>query len=374
MPQRFCERCERTTQNGHLWCPYTDCPAETGFPVFEYGDWLGDLKITKLIRCWRWAALYEADRLGKPVWLKVAHNNPEAQDRLKREAKLLETLKPKIQSDSPMRAAPRPLWPSLMEPVPGSGKRAYGEITFLGEPKVFYVTNAIGGSILSDMLLENPQIWHYEAAWITSTLAEAMRPLVSNNLAHLNLSPDVVTINKDEEGHWRPTLLDFGWLVDGKTTSAGMTDILAQLEPAYTAPEVQTGSRLSTVSPAADTYSLGMMLHEMLAGTPGYEPHLKRDEQVRKVVVATKAAVSTERPELDSAGVVKIVERAIGPRDRQANVSELGNELTKIYGAPPPEKRSLPAKSKAILTLGAVILGIVAIFALVTLLRALGAR
>ena len=49
MLTRFCERCERQTVDGHLWCPERDCPAEAGYPVFQFGDYLGDLKITKLV-------------------------------------------------------------------------------------------------------------------------------------------------------------------------------------------------------------------------------------------------------------------------------------------------------------------------------------
>jgi hypothetical protein len=40
MIKRFCERCERITENGHLWCQERDCPAEEGYPVFDYGDYL----------------------------------------------------------------------------------------------------------------------------------------------------------------------------------------------------------------------------------------------------------------------------------------------------------------------------------------------
>ncbi len=86
---RFCERCKRLTTDGNLWCQDRDCPAEQGYPVLAYGDYLGDLKITKLITVWRTAALYECSRGKQTVWLKVAHSDPESEDRLKREAAFL---------------------------------------------------------------------------------------------------------------------------------------------------------------------------------------------------------------------------------------------------------------------------------------------
>ena len=83
MTSRWCERCERVTTDGHLWCQETDCPAEAGFPVFDYGDFLGDLKVTSLLRVWRTSAIYEAERGDEKVLLKVAHDNPSSEERLR---------------------------------------------------------------------------------------------------------------------------------------------------------------------------------------------------------------------------------------------------------------------------------------------------
>src|SRR6185436_16141304 len=88
---RFCERCERTTHDGNLWCPEPDCPAEAGYALFGYGDFLGDLKITKLVRAWRTAALYEAARGETQVLVKVAHHSDETEERLRRDAHAFES-------------------------------------------------------------------------------------------------------------------------------------------------------------------------------------------------------------------------------------------------------------------------------------------
>jgi hypothetical protein len=49
--ERYCERCERVTVDGHLWCQDPECPAEEGYALLGYGDYLGDLKVTKLVGC-----------------------------------------------------------------------------------------------------------------------------------------------------------------------------------------------------------------------------------------------------------------------------------------------------------------------------------
>src|ERR1700716_215141 len=90
---RFCERCQRITVDGNLWCPEVDCPAEEGAMVLAYGDYLGDLKITKVLRVWRTAALYEARRGEQVVLVKMAHENEDSEERLKREAMVLESVR-----------------------------------------------------------------------------------------------------------------------------------------------------------------------------------------------------------------------------------------------------------------------------------------
>jgi serine/threonine protein kinase len=348
---RFCERCERLTQDGHLWCPDRDCPAEEGYPVFIYGDYLGDLKVTKLIAVWRTAALYEAQREAQTVWLKVAHAAPECEDRLRREAVFLQSIRAVARRPSflsSLRRGPRPTRPLLLPPYPTPSKRPYGEITFRGEPRVYSVFQPVAGSLLSDLLLENPQVWHYEAAWVVSTIADALRPLAARNLAHLSLTPNTIVVHVDAQGHWRPALLDFGWLWDGKANGTAFSDLAARSEPAYTAPELLTGK--AAPSPAADVYALGLILYEMLAGRPGYEPRLRRDEQVRRAVTQNREPLSMDRPEMESIGVVKIVEKAIAPGNRYANMQELAKAITAVYGAPPPERRPIPPRTYVIVS------------------------
>lgn len=350
--ERFCERCERITVDGHLWCQEKDCPAEEGFPVFSYGDYLGDLKITKLIAVWRTAALYEAQRGDQPVWVKVAHAGPECEERLKREAALLATLNPARASGlNDWRAKPRSLLPVWLPPYPVPSKRAYGEITFDGETKIYSVCEPLPGTLLSDLLLTNPHVWHYEAAWMTTTLAEALRPLAARNLLHLSLAPDHVIVEIDKDGHWRATLLDLGWLLNG-AEAAALKELAIRSEPAYTAPEVlDSKNPAGPLTPAADVYALGLLFYEMLAGRPAFEPKLRRDELVSRAVVQARAALPVDRPELIQAGVVKALEKAIAPMatERYATLQEFSRAVAAIYGPQPREKRPLPRRTIVLL-------------------------
>jgi serine/threonine protein kinase len=164
----------------------------------------------------------------------------------------------------------------------------------------------------------------------------------------------MVMVDVDAEGHWHPTLLDFGWLWDGSVDGAYLEGLIPRITPAYAAPEVLAGRGVA-VGPASDTYSLGLILYEMLAGRPAFEPYLKRDDQVRRVVAQNPSPPAIDRPELEASGVVKMVSKSISPTDRYPSVLQLAKALTSVYGSP-PESRPLPAGTKVLLGVAAATL------------------
>ena len=369
---RYCKKCERITTDGNLWCQEIGCPAEEGVPILEYGDYLGDLKVTKLMRVWRTAALYEAQRGTEKVLLKVAHIGDDCEDRLRREAIVLQALleKPSAPAAFLKSFLPRskPTHLEILAPYPIPTKRAYGETTFRGEKKFYSVFRHVEGKFLSDILLENPQIWHYEAAWIIITLAETLRPLATNDKCHLYLNPDVVLVDVDADRHFRPVLLDFGFMLGGEEIQR-LNNYWPKLsEPAYTAPELlperdkEKGKfrQVGSVKPAADAYALGAIFFEMLAGKRVLDPGLQREDQIRQALMNYRGAVPVERPELESAGIIKVVDRAIAPVERYTNVLELAEALIAIYGTPPVLKQPVPRR---LYVLGVILLALAAVAA-----------
>jgi len=355
------------TTDGNLWCPERDCPAEKGFPVLGYGDYLGDLKVIKLLRVWRTAALYEAQREGATLLLKVAHNNEASEERLKRETNLLASLsKPPffpislVRSFFPNR---RPTLPVVLPPYPVPSKRPYGEITVQGDSKIYAVYRHAEGKFLSDLLLEQPQVWHYEAAWLIITLADALRPLVSRNRFHLNLQPEVVLVDVDVDGHFRPLLLDLGFCADAQELEK-IGDWLKLCEPAYTFPELLGARGAKGASLTADVYSLGLLLYEVLAGKPVFDSKLLRDDQIREAAERLRGAPPVDRPELESAGVIQILERAIAPTSRYKHALDFAQALAAVYGRAPAERRPAPGRFY-------VLVGIVATLLLATLASAI---
>src|SRR5712664_3224449 len=162
--KRVCTHCERLSTDGNLWCQNPDCPSGTLTVVFDYGDSLGDIEITSLLRVLRMSAIYEAKRGNKPMLLKVAHNG--CQEQLKLEAMTLARLTESRQ---------HPMLPVLLPAYQyAEGKqRPYGKTVFQDETKYYVTYEYTEGEFLRDMLIRNPQPWYQHASWLTVSLADA---------------------------------------------------------------------------------------------------------------------------------------------------------------------------------------------------------
>ena len=94
-----------------------------------------------------------------------------------------------------------------------------------------------------------------------------------NLVLHRDLKPANIRVNREGE----PKLLDFGIarLLDPATAETDNQTILSArvMTPGYASPEQQRGDRMTT---ASDTYSLGIVLYELLAGE---KPNLRKDGQ-----------------------------------------------------------------------------------------------
>jgi serine/threonine-protein kinase len=217
-------------------------------------------------------------------------------------------------------------------------------------------------------LLETPQIWHTQAAWITIAIADGLRSLAANNKCHLCLTPDTILLDTDAQGNLRPMLLDLGLLLD-VSESSSLYNLSKLCEPAYTAPELLVDSQNSAHSLAADVYSLGMIFFEMLAGRPGFENKLRRDDQLREDVIQIRKSLSVGRPELEQSGVVGILERSVAPTGRYDHVIEFSKALKKVYSSPPSERRKMPRRLSLLIAAAALFLIIIGVVAAITLLQ-----
>lgn len=348
-----CTHCERVSPDGNLWCVEQVCLAEAKPLVFDTGDDIGDIEIVRRLGITRTAAIYEAQRGETKLLVKVAHSTPAAQDKLKHEATVLQTLAAKRQ---------HPTLPVLVSPysMVDVKERPYGKVAFRGETKYYLAFQYLAGEFLSDMLKSQPQPWFNHAAWTVMQLADAVAFMHDNGFIHQNISPSGVYVRLDRDGIPRPILLDLG----SPTSLATETPSIVGLS--YTAPELLGG-----VQPvrATDVYSLGLMMYEMLAGNPAYPSKSRSAENVRKDVVAGNAP-KLRRNDLplpakpEYRDTIGFLDGAMNPRveNRQQDIPTFAHEVRRLYGDAPAER-----KGRRITRRGVIIAVVAAVLAIVVL-------
>ncbi len=325
--KRVCTVCQRISPDGNLWCQEPDCPSGDLPMIFDYGEWLGDIQVIRLLRILRSSAIYEAQREDQKVLLKVAHNG--CQDQMRREARILADLS----NDS----AYPPNLPALLPAYRQAeiGQRPYGKTVFRDEAKYYEVFEYIEGEFLRDMLFKNPQPWYQHAAWMTISLANVIAFLhLKANKLHLNLSPDVIFVRIDKQGIPRPVLLDLGLLGDSGAVDPAWVRQYGM--PAYTPPELIAQRGGPTY--ASDVYGLGLVLHEMLAGSPAFIFQQRREEDIRQDVI--QGAPGLNRTDLADE-IHQIVAQAVDlvPERRQQDVRAFAKLLRTKFGEVPAEKK-----------------------------------
>jgi serine/threonine-protein kinase len=295
--------------------------------VFDYGEYLSDIQIVRMIRVLRTATIYEAMRMGQRVMLKVAHDG--CQEQLKREATTLATLA-KIQV--------HPMLPLLLPAYQFAEgeQRPYGKTVFQNQTKYYMVFQYIEGEFLRDMLLKNPQPWYQHASWMIISLADALAFIHVKGLKlHLNITPESVLVRTDKEGIPRPMLVDLGIVSEPQLVTPSWSQKYAH--PAYVPPELL--ERGVQAGPQSDVYGLGLLLYEMLAGAPAYRFKMRDEDDVRRDVrkLAPPPLNRTDLSEDVSTIVLQAIDR--NPASRHQDMRTLAKALRVKFGEVPPEKK-----------------------------------
>jgi hypothetical protein len=177
---------------------------------------------------------------------------------------------------------------------------------------------------------------------------------------HLCLCPDAILVDVDRKGYYRPLPVDLGLMLGKLEREEGQTFWLQFSNPAYTAPELialDSNRKTAAIHPAADAYSLGMILREMLVGQPAFISKLQRDREVRDAVRRQKGVLSLNRPELPkeaSAVVEKAV--ALAPAERFPDLIHFAAALRKVFGRAPRETYPRPVGQWVVIVVAILLL------------------
>ncbi len=140
----------------------------------------------------------------------------------------------------------------------------------------FFSLEYVDGGNLEEQLAERPTDWK-QAAKTMVLLANAVHAAHQNGIIHRDLKPANILLTKDGT----PKITDFGIarrLDADRQTKTG--NILGT--PSYMAPEQALGKN-DELGPAADIYSLGAILYDMLTGRPPFEAATTLDTLMQAV-------------------------------------------------------------------------------------------
>ena len=162
---------------------------------------------------------------------------------------------------------------------------------------------------------------------IAVQVAEALSAIHQHGIIHRDLKPGNILI--DHSG--QALLTDFGLALSGMNSERITSDGLIIGTPVYMPPEQAAGEN-SKLTPAADIYSLGIVLYEMLTGQPPFRGPLQ--ELLREIILRVPASPIELRPDLDSQ-LSMIVDKAIAkaPCDRYSSAGEMAESLREWLGS-----------------------------------------
>jgi serine/threonine protein kinase len=203
-----------------------------------------------------------------------------------------------------------------------------------GQP--WFSLELVEGGSLADQLDGTP--WPgRKAARLVRTLARAIHHAHQHNVIHRDLKPANVLLAEDGS----PRITDFG-LARQLDSSGCQTPSDAVLgTPSYMAPEQAGQAR--HVGPAADVYSLGAILYELLTGQPPFQGATTLDI-VMQVVADDPVPPRQLRPQL-SADLETICLKCLhkDPRKRYPSALGLANDLRRfVADEPVAARRSRP--------------------------------
>jgi eukaryotic-like serine/threonine-protein kinase len=183
-----------------------------------------------------------------------------------------------------------------------------------------------------------------EIGEIGADLCEALDHAHDRAVVHRDIKPQNVLVT--DEGEPCAKLMDFG--VARLTDAAALTapgDVVGTL--AYMAPEQAEGR---SVGPAADVYSLALMLYESWSGE--HPTRRATPAATARAIGARMRPLRRLRPDLPR-GLCDTVDACLQPRpDRRPSLEELGGEieaaLDSLAEHPPRIERSLPLRAGAL--------------------------
>jgi hypothetical protein len=172
---------------------------------------------------------------------------------------------------------------------------------------VYYVSELVDGENLATRLKRGP-LPAWEACGVAAQLCRALARAHAERIVHRDIKPANILLSSDG----RVKVGDFGVarLAEASTDANGAHPTSIVGTPRYMAPEQGRGR---PTTPATDIYSVGVVLYEMLSGSPPFD-----GESVVELALRHLQDAPPPLSPLFPEGLVEITERALAkdPADR----------------------------------------------------------
>jgi predicted Ser/Thr protein kinase len=189
----------------------------------------------------------------------------------------------------------------------------------------FFSMEYVEGGTLADSLRKNLPAPR-DTAKLLISVARALHFAHQHSVVHRDMKPGNVLL--DPNGV--PKVADFG-IAKRLNEDSQLTRTGAVIgTPTYMAPEQAKGNSRH-VGPAADIYSMGVILYEMLAGRPPFLPEDSEEAITIRVLTEETVSPAWHRPEIPrdlETICMKCLEKE--PRDRYVSAADLADDLQRF--------------------------------------------